>query len=67
MSPEGRVLQRLFNLIVDERQKSVDAILTGKCADHSMYRYSCGYIKSLDDMLALREQAETEIKKEDSE
>jgi hypothetical protein len=37
--------KRLGKLRVD----SVEVLAVGRCADHSEYRYSCGYIKAIDD------------------
>jgi len=45
------------------RAASVDLIVTGKCGDHSEYRYSAGYIKALDDVKIILEQAIGDIQK----
>ncbi len=45
------------------RDKSIEVLLSGRAKDHSEYRYSCGYIKALDDSAIIIQEIITDIQK----
>lgn len=63
MSFEQTVLSRLRHHIAVEREKAAGLLSAGAISDFSEYRYSVGYIKSLDDVIMLMDQITTDIQK----
>jgi len=60
---ELATLRLLVPRIDELRANSVQTIISGTCADFSMYRYSAGYIKALDDVKIICEQAIEDLQK----
>ena len=60
---ELAVLKVLVPRLSELRTGAVDTIISGRCVDHSEYRYSAGYIKALDDVKIICEQAIEDIQK----
>ena len=63
MSVERAVTAVLAKRLIDERQSSVDLIVSGTCEDFSRYRYSAGYIKALDDVATICNEILSDIQK----
>lgn len=53
------IRQRLREL----KESSVNTLVSGQPKDHSEYRYSCGYIKCLDDMNTITDDIVTQLQK----
>lgn len=47
------VSTQLQKRLLEQREKSVEVLGTGTCKDFSEYRYSCGYLKAIDDALLI--------------
>ena len=61
MSYETAILTRLRARLDNLKGNSAEIIVSGRCADYSQYRYSCGYLKALDDAMVLAEEVAKEI------
>ncbi len=63
MSFDASTVAGIRKRIAAERQKSVDLVIAGRCADFSEYRYSVGYIKALDDVNVMTDEIQTDLQK----
>lgn len=63
MSIDTAFLSAFRIRIAEERQRAVDNLVSGRLLDHSEYRYSCGYIKALDDEITIAEETLTAMQK----
>jgi len=63
MSLGDATISGLRKWIAEERAKSAELIITGKCDDYSTYRYSAGYIKALDDAAVVLDQIQDDLMK----
>lgn len=60
---DASVLATLKKRIAEERQKGMENTMSGRCSDHSEYRYACGYIKALNDIDTLIEEISADLRK----
>ena len=63
MSLDRSTIAGLRQWLAEERQKSADMIASGQCEDFSLYRYSAGYIKALDDVAVMISQISSDLQK----
>lgn len=49
--------------VAELRETSITTLVSGKPQDHSEYRYSCGYIKCLDDMGTISDEILDQLQK----
>ena len=64
MSFDAATVAQLRKRIAQEREKSVDIIIGGKCEDFSRYQGSVLYIKALDDVIVMIEEIQADLQKE---
>ncbi len=63
MSFDSATIAALRARISAERQKSIDIVMSGRCTDHSEYRYSVGYVKALDDVNTIIDEIISDLQK----
>lgn len=63
MSIDATFRAKLRQRLDDEIARSTAMVMTGQCADHSEYRYSCGYVKAMTDVAAIMTEIETDLQK----
>lgn len=63
MSFDAATVAQLRKKIAELRLQSTDLMAGGRCADFSEYRYSVGYVASLDDVVKLIDETQTDLQK----
>lgn len=60
---EAALSTQLQKRLVEEKERATKLIIGGTCQDHSEYRYSCGYIKALDDVATIAKELLEDMQK----
>ena len=60
---DSALLSLLKKRVIEQQQSAVDGITAGHMKDFTEYRYSCGYLKGLNDAVLLAEQILLELEK----
>lgn len=61
MSIDTALSVALTKRLAELQQNSYDIVITGRCTDFSEYRYSCGYVKGIQDALALMDDIKSTL------